>query len=436
VTRVLIVDADEVGLDFALRCRDAGHEVKLWIPNHADGTPDCVGDGLVDKPAHWRKWLPWADLVVPTGNSKYQQAIDRAIRAGFPVFSGTSEANSLELDREKGQQVLEECGIETAPYEVFTNLNDAIAYVKKTRKGYACKPWGGNADKSMTCVEDDPDNTVYILEKWKQKGSFKGKLVLQEHIRGIEMGIAGWFGPGGWCEWFEENFEEKKFMNDGLGCNTGEQGTVMRYVKKSKLFWDMLQPLTDYLHSVNYVGNVSVNCIIDEKGTPWPLEFTMRLGWPAFNIEQVMHKGDPVEWMVGLLNGQDLLEGIPDVAVGVVLTHGDYPLGKAPVSEHEGYPIRGITLKNHGNLHFQAVKEGIAPVDGKDQRTLVTAGTYVMVCTGTGDTVQLARQAAYKIAGQIRWPSNVQYRTDIGSRLRSELPQLHGLGYAKGFEYT
>ena len=39
---------------------------------------------------------------------------------------------------------------------------------------------------------------------------------------------------------------------------------------------------------------------VDEDGTPWPLEFTCRLGWPAFNIELALHKNDPVAFLVGL----------------------------------------------------------------------------------------------------------------------------------------
>jgi hypothetical protein len=36
---------------------------------------------------------------------------------------------------------------------------------------------------------------------------------------------------------------------------------------------------------------------VDEDGTPWPLEFTCRLGWP---IELALHKNDPVAFLVGL----------------------------------------------------------------------------------------------------------------------------------------
>lgn len=89
--------------------------------------------------------------------------------------------------------------------------------------------------------------------------------MLQERIEGYEMAVGGWFGKHGWCMAINENWEEKRKMNDGLGENTGEMGTIMRYVKQSKLFEQTLEPVTDYLLAHGYIGYVDMNCIIDKK---------------------------------------------------------------------------------------------------------------------------------------------------------------------------
>ena len=94
-------------------------------------------------------------------------------------------------------------------------------------------------------------------------------------------------------------------MNDDHGPNTGESGTVMRVVKTSKLAKIMLEPLTDLLEKVGYCGDIDVNCIIDEKGQAWPLEFTCRLGWPAFQLQTALVEGDPVQWLLDLAKGKD-----------------------------------------------------------------------------------------------------------------------------------
>ncbi|MFM9481279.1 hypothetical protein, partial [Streptomyces scabiei] len=88
--------------------------------------------------------------------------------------------------------------------------------------------------------------------------------------------------------------------------------------------------MADYLGKIKYVGDCSVNCIIDDRGTPWPLEFTMRLGWPDFCIRQAVIGGDPVEWLADLVHGKDTFTPTEQIALGVLIAHGDFPNGKDP----------------------------------------------------------------------------------------------------------
>lgn len=432
---ILIPDEEGLGLDFAMRCKRWGHSVKVWRPCGHTGDPCPIGQGLIDRVDDWEPWVNWADLIVLTGNSMYRDDFQRLIDQDYPVLGANDEAASLELDRAKGQEVLEDAGIDTAPYETFTSLDKALAYVQRENRGFAIKPWGGTADKALTCVAKSAREAIFMLQDWKRR-KLKGELMVQELVQGTEMGVSGWFGPGGWCSAVEEDWEEKKFMNGGLGCNTGEQGTIVRYVRKSKLFNLILEPLTEYLHSIRYVGNINVNCIIDEKGKPWPLEFTMRLGWPAFCIHMALQLGDPAQWMLDLLNGRDTLKVSSNIAVGVVLTHGNYP-AKTPVETSEGQPL--YLPKDRSALHFQCIKAGVGPdeVDGKvkDCALPVSAGDYLMVVTGTGATVREAQKKAYSATKEVETPSNLMYRTDIGDRLKKELPVLQAHGFARGMAF-
>lgn len=429
--RVFILDDDDVGLAFAMRCMIAGHEVRLYDKG-------LSGDGIVEKVDSWKPSMPWADLIVMTKNSALRKELKPFFKAGLPIFGANDEGAELELNREVGMQVLQDHDIMVPPFRAFSGVPEALTFVHQTRKAYACKPWGGTADKALSFVASSYEDTVFYLQRLQEDGA-KGDFMLQEKIDGIEMGVAGWFGPGGWSQWVEENWEHKKLMNDDLGQNTGEQGTVLRYLRESPLFERLLRPLTQYLHDIAYVGNVSINCIIDENGIPWPLEFTMRLGWPAFNLEMALHTGDPAQWMKDLIEGRDTLEALPEIALGVVLTHGDYPICKAPEAESAGFPLRGISEEFEHQLYFQAVMQGKAPVRvGSrtwDARTLVTAGTYVMVVVGTGQTVRSAKAHAYDAAWQVNWPSNRMFRTDIGDRLEKQLMTLQELGYCRDMIY-
>lgn len=438
--KVLIMDIEGggYGINLGLRAAAADHQVRYWMPSRA-GRPRPYADGMLEKPDEWEPSMDWADLVVLTGNNKYSSPLANYFGKGYPIFGANIKSAELELDRGKGQEVLKAYGVRTIPYEVVVSPEEGIALIKQTGKAYAMKPWGGVEDCSLTYVSSAPDDGIFTLEKWKRECLFKGQLMMQEKIDGIEMGISGMFGPGGWNRALEESFEHKKFLNDDLGANTGEMGTVIRHVSKSKLFDSVLEPITDYLHSINYVGDCSINCMIDKKGTAWPMEFTMRLGWPDFNIRQEVIEGDPVQWMKDLLDGKDTLEVSTKIAVGVVMAHGDFPHEKTGPEPWEDFPIYGITEENFPHLHFQQVKEGKGFLWSGDKllrpSMTLTAGVYVVVVSGSARTVTGAAKAAYDVAWGLKWPSNIVFRTDIGRRLEVQLPELQRHGFALGMNY-
>lgn len=422
--KILMIALDCDGISFAIRCITAGHQVKVWFPKDT-----TAGDGLIVKVPEWRPHMKWADLIFVTENSKLGPALEPFFKADYPIVGCNMRGAELELDRAKGQECFEQCNIDTLPYEVFSSYDKAIAFVKKENKAFVVKPWGGTSDKALSYVPPrgyEVEAMIWKMARWKKDG-LKGDFILQECVRGTEMGVSGWFGPGGFSRWIEEDWEEKKLMNDGLGPNTGEQGTILRHVKKSKLFDEMLKPLESYLSDINYVGNINVNCGIDDTGKPWPYELTMRPGWPDFDILQTVIQGDPCEWMVDLLEGRDTLKMTTDIAVGVVMTHGDYPIGDVLDESAVGFPIYGITEENEHCIFPSLVRS--------EGGQLETAGTYVMIVAELGRTVQEAQKGVYEVCKEIKWPSDIMYRTDIGKRLKKELSVLQEFGYAMGMEY-
>jgi phosphoribosylamine---glycine ligase len=439
--RALVVDLEGEGtaLDMALRGQRAGHDVRYWQPPHpGTGKTLPYGQGMLPIVTEWESSADWADLIIVNGNSRSHSDIADYLGRGYPMFATNERTAQLELDREAGMKALEEHGIEVPPYTIVESVDDAIEYIVQHDEPIALKCWGGTSDKASSYVSDSPEDAIFWLKKRVEKDKADGRWMLQQKIEGIEVAVAGWFGPGGWSSAIEENFEHKKLMNDNLGPNTGEQGTVIRHVTESKLFDLVLEPLGPYLQELNYTGDVDVNCIVDKDGKPWPLEFTCRFGIPDIHIRYALLRSDPLEWMLDLLRGEDSFIVSPQIAVGVVLSHGTYP-HDSPLGMWEGYPIHGVTGANEDSIHWAQVRKGRFPVirSGKLQERsgLVTAGMYVAVVTGIGDTVKAASRAAYEVADAIRWPSDVMYRTDIGERLKDELPQLQKHGFLTGMEF-
>ncbi len=439
--KVLIIDAGGTSLDFALRCLSNGHEVKVFIRNNKDGSRSEVGDGLITRVPHWEPHMTWADFIFCCDNTYYIPMLDHYRAKGYPIFGPSSAANDWEQKRDVGAEVHERVGVKTIPSKKFNNYDEAIKYVVETNKRYVSKPIG-DGDKALSYVAKSPADLVYMLQYWKKKNAHKGEFILQEFRPGIEMAVGGWFGLGGFSKHWCENWEFKKLMNDDLGVATGEQGTILRYTEESKLADEVLKPLEGMLHGLDYTGYIDVNCIITDDGQPWPLEFTMRPGWPLFQIQQALHKGDPVEWMLAMVDGKDILKVSKDVACGVVVSMPDYPYSRLTKKECSGYPLFGLTEEDAlSDVHLSEVQWGKAPanVDGEVKMNVpmyVTAGDYVATVTGTGKTVEESSEKCYKtIKKKIEIPNSIMYRSDIGCRLEDQLPKLHAMGYCTDLDY-
>lgn len=444
--KILIIDTCNLGLDFAIRCQHSGHKVKHFIRHTKQGFRSEVGDGIVERVSAWEPHMIWADLIFCTYHDFYIHQLEVYREKGYPIIGPSLATLKWENDRLHGEKILNQAGIKTIGSHSFTDYDEAINFVIKNPTRWVSKPIGDGA-KALSYVSGSAADMVYMLQKWKKEKTYKTEngpkgFILQEFHKGIEMAVGGWFGLGGFSKWFLENWEFKKLMNGELGVATGEMGTVLRYTEDSKLANEVLKPLEDYLHALNYTGYIDVNCIIDEQGQPWPLEFTMRPGWPLFQIQQALHKGDPAEWMLAMLDGKDILKVSTKVALGVSIVIPDYPYSKLTERQVTGYPLFGLTEEDSVNdIHFYEVKKGKAPSMEKGKvvlntPTYVTAGDEVLVVSSTGETVKQARDKCYEtIKKKIEIPNSIMYRTDIGCRLEEQLPRLHKLGYCMNLEY-
>lgn len=446
--RVLIIDTGSNALDFAMRCLRAGHEVKWWDQPRKDGSRRRAGEGIVDKitdfDALWKKWVGWADLIYLPDNTHYLDRLEPYRRIGYPIFAGTPASAELELDRAVGQKAMKDHGIPIMVSKTFHDYDAAAAFVKRNPQFLVSKP-SGDADKALSYVAHDAADLTYMLERWKANDKYRADarahgFILQEKKTGCEMAVGGWFGPGGWSSWYCENWENKKLMDGDLGVATGEMGTTVRMVRRSKLADKVLTPITPLLEKMEYVGYIDNNCIIDDAGDPWPLEWTTRDGWPLrHNVQSLLKNADPAQWMVDMLQGRDTLKFTAgEVSISVVMACPDFPYSKITNKDVCGIPIYNATDFDH--IHLSEVMLGDAPMLlGDKVVTLpmyVSAGDYWLIATGTGETITGARRSAYAAIRKVRAPNSPFYRLDIGrGRMIEQLPKVQKHGYATGLSF-
>lgn len=432
-------------LDICIRAQWAGHEVK-WAFRR-DERNSRVGEGLVSRTNDWRPYVSWADIIILADNTKYLREID-ALRKlkDKRVVGATALSATWELDRKTGQQVFRKAGIAVPPYREFTDYDSAIAYVKRENRAFVSKPSYDEADKSLSYVSKSAADLIYMLERWKKADKLKGAFILQEKISGCEMAVGAFVGPHGFNSGFCENWEFKSLMAGDRGPNVGEMGTVLRFVSRSKLADKVLKPLEERIVRTGHTGYADVNCIIDENGDPWPLEFTMRFGWPTFNIQQALVEGDPIEWLACLCDSRDSKPfALNRIATGVVMALPEFPYGKTPMEKIIGTPVYGLPLnatQASRRVHPCGLMKGETWLDGETENdppkkgpAYLAAQDYLLVSSGVGSSVRQARGQAYRGLEKLKAPASPFWRPDIGQRLKSQLPEIQSKGYALGMDF-
>ncbi len=436
--RCLIIDVEAACLDLVLRLSAADHECR-WYRWTSPGKSIRDGEGFkgFQIVEDWEPSMPWAKdgLIVVTGNFVHMHKLDRYREMGYKIFGPTAASARLEIERSAGMDAMQAAGITVPPYQTFDNLEMAEAFARKSDRAWVFKPMGDESDKSLTYVARDPaDLTGWLRRQIKGGKKLKGRCMLQEKIDCLaEIGVSGWMGADGFLpnKW-QVCFEHKPLMNGDIGPATGEQGTVCQYVETDKLAEEMLKPMEPILRTLGHSGDFAVGAMVDTKGNAHFLEFTARLGYPAFYIQMASHRGAPAKWMRDLLDGKDSLRVSPDVAIGVVMTQPRYPYGNSPPAMVEGVPIHGIEDVLPA-AHLVQVMVGKGPVmeEGRvvDRPVYETSGDFVLVATGLGKTVSRARKRVYGVVDAIHFPDRM-YRTDIGEKLEPVLPALRKFGYA------
>ena len=429
--KVLFVDPFGDMLDLALRAQEAKHEVVYYV-NPNERHYHLVGRGLVKRTGDFKPWLPWADMTVLADNCKNLRVLDH-FRAEHPekvVFGANAIGASWETERLTGMKVLERHGIKCPPTQLCTTYEQAVSYVKKRDDVRLVSKPCGDADKSLSYCSKGPEDMLFMLGKWKKEGKIKDQFILQDFIPGTEFAVGGYVGRDGFAGGWEENFEHKKLMPGEIGTTTGEMGTVLMVTRRSKLANQMLKPLEDELVNIGFLGDIDVNCIIDDHGTPWPLEFTTRFGYPALQIQLALMDSDPITWMYDLARGKGAETPFRQetVSLGISMALAPFPYEPGPLELVTDFPVYGVTANNRKKLHPYHLQKG-------RETEWATAGQYAMVVTGVSDTVTGAKENAVRTLKQLNIPGDVLYRNDIGDKLSKFIPELQKHGYASGFKY-
>ena len=413
-----IGDTVDLG-DMYLRLRSAGHDVRVYAD---DTTSHDIMRGMLSFTSDWQNELGWIREAGSDGVILFETASRGALqddlrREGFNVIGGSALGDRLENDRAYGQSVLRDAGLHTAMSHEFNDFGDAIAFVERTRRRSVFKLNGSEwaSTRSYVGVMDNGADMIAMLRAnartWpdEERPSF----VLMDHIKGVEVGVGAFFNGERFLAPANLDWEHKHFFPGDIGELTGEMGTVVTYRGAERMFEVSLGQVAPLLRDSGYCGYINLNTIVNDDGI-WPLEFTCRFGYPGFPILDSLHccGWDAIFRNMLSRSGRNFPTH-HGYSVGVVMTVPPFPYALGYDALGKGRPIcfsDDLDDDDRQSLHF-------GEVDMRDGE-LVTAGLigYIMVVTGIAETIESARDVAYKRVRKVIIP-NARYRNDIGVRL-------------------
>jgi phosphoribosylamine--glycine ligase len=353
--------------------------------------------------------------------------VDKFRAAGRRIFGPSAAAAQLEGSKAFTKDFLARHKIPTAAYGNFTEVDAAVAYIKKVGAPIVVKADGLAAGKGVIVAptEDEAIAAVRDMLSGNAFGRAGARVVIEEFLDGEEASFIVMV-DGRHVLPMATSQDHKRVNDNDQGPNTGGMGAyspapVVTPAVHARAMREVIEPTVRAMAAEGnpYTGFLYAGLMIMPDGAPKVIEFNCRFGDPETQPIMMRLRSDFVELIEAAIDGRlDQVEAKwdPRVALGVVMAAagypGDYPKGEIISGLPSGVPCAT------DDCHVFHAGTGI-----KDNHYL-TNGGRVLCVTALGHTVSAAQRRAYETVKRIRW-DHLHYRTDIGFRA-IEREKLHG----------
>ncbi len=338
-------------------------------------------------------------------------AVDRLNALGIPCFGPTAAAAIIEGSKAFSKELMKKYGIPTARYEIFSERQAAVDYLKTQKLPIVIKADGLALGKGVIIAEtmEDAVAAVDSIMLDKKFGASGDRIVIEEFLTGPEVSVLS-FTDGKTIVPMISSMDHKRAGDGDTGLNTGGMGTIAPnpYYTKEVAARCMEEIFLPTIRAMAAEGRAFKGCLyfglmVTPDG-PKVIEYNCRFGDPEAQVVLPLLKTDLLTVMQAVT--EERLSEVPvefedRYAACVIMASQGYP-----VSYQKGYPLE-IPEK----LWDSVFVAGAAEKDGK----LVTNGGRVLGVTAKADTLQDAVDAAYDMVREIRF-DNSYYRNDIGAR--------------------
>jgi phosphoribosylamine--glycine ligase len=341
--------------------------------------------------------------------------VDLFTEKGLRIFGPTGKAAALEGSKVFTKDLFKKYEIPSAAYEVFTDREQAAAYIKKMGAPLVVKADGLAAGKGVIVARTEVEaiTAVDLIMAEKAFGEAGSRVVIEEFLTGEEASFLA-FTDGKTILPLPSSQDHKAVHDGDKGPNTGGMGAYSPApVVTDRIHAEVMEKVMHKTvrameaEGCPYKGILYAGLMID-NGEIKVLEFNCRFGDPEAQPLLMRLQSDLIEVMEAVIDGrlsEIELKIDPRPAVCVVMASGGYP-----GSYEKGHGING--LAEAGAIDgVQVFHAGTAFQEDR----IVNAGGRVLGITAIGEDLSAAIKLAYQGVARISWRDSF-YRTDIGRK--------------------
>ena len=339
--------------------------------------------------------------------------VDAFQAEGLQVFGPTKSAALIEGSKGFAKDLMKKYGIPTAGYEIFTEYEDARAYIESKGAPIVLKADGLAAGKGVVVAmtEKEALDAVYEMMAESKFGEASSKLVVEEFLDGEEFSFMA-FVNGEKVYPMVIAQDHKRAFDGDRGPNTGGMGAyspvpqIPESVVEEALQTVLLPTAKAMVNEGRpFVGILYAGLILTKQG-PKVIEFNARFGDPETQVVLPRLESDLGEVLIGVLRGEELkLKWSEKSVVGVVMASKGYP-----EAYENGAVIEGLEQVEEQGTGF-VFHAGTEEREGK----LVTNGGRVLLVAAQSDSLEKAQKAAYEELQKVK-SDNLFYRSDIANK--------------------
>ena len=337
--------------------------------------------------------------------------VDALEKEGIPCFGPRANAAIIEGSKVFSKNLMKKYNIPTAAYEVFEDMEAALAYLETAPIPTVVKADGLALGKGViiAMTREEAKEAVRDMMEGGVFGKSGSRVVIEEFLTGPEVSVLA-FTDGDVVKPMVSSMDHKRIGDNDTGLNTGGMGTIAPnpYYTANIAAECMETIFLPTIQAMNAEGRTFKGCLyfglmLTPNG-PKVIEYNCRFGDPETQVVLPLLESDLLTVMQATTNGT-----LADTEVKFADKHAC-----CVILASNGYPSsykKGFEMTFTEEALAATFVAGAKLEDGK----LVTSGGRVTGTTAIAESLEEAIKEAYRLSDGVKFEGAYR-RSDIGQK--------------------